>query len=284
MSKRFPWYLVTGLIIGLILALVYTWIIAPVRYTDVAPSSLRLAERDRYRAMIAMSYAANEDLGRALARLEMLGDTVPAASLAEQAQRYQVAGESYDEVKAIAQLSSAISAQGENFLMTAVAATMTADVPGYRETMTATYAINAKTATEIAANKPSPTPLRTFTPRASGTPEPTLGAPFTLQEKEQVCDPTEELVLRVLVRDAAGKEVPGVRITVTWADGQDTFFTGLFPHIGAGYADFDMTADTVYAVQVGEGGEVIPDVSAPRCAYPDGTEYWGGWRLFIHQP
>ncbi len=142
--RRFPWYLITGLLVGLTVALVYTWLIAPVNYSGTSPASLSLSERDRYRAMIALAYASNGDLGRALSRLELLGDVDPAAALAEQAQRYQVGGQPYQEVRAIALLSSAISARGIDFLQTAAAATVTAGIPGFRETQTATYAISAR--------------------------------------------------------------------------------------------------------------------------------------------
>jgi hypothetical protein len=62
--RRFPWYLITGLLVGLTVALVYTWLIAPVAYSGTSPASLSLADRDRYRTMIALAYASNGDLGR----------------------------------------------------------------------------------------------------------------------------------------------------------------------------------------------------------------------------
>ncbi len=238
-------------------ALVYTWLIAPVNYSGTSPASLSLSERDRYRAMIALAYASNGDLGRALSRLELLGDVDPSAALAEQAQRYQVGGQPYQEVRAIALLSSAISARGIDFLQTAAAATVTAGIPGFRETQTATYAISAGTATQLAFTKPSSTPLITFTPLPTGTPEPTLGAPFSLKTMEQVCDPEEPLLMRVFVSDASGKGVPGVKVIVTWADGSDTFFTGMYPEINRGYADFRMQEDVEYSLQAGDAGEVI---------------------------
>ncbi len=264
-KRRFPWYLITGLLVGLTVALVYTWLIAPVNYAGTSPASLSLSERDRYRAMIALAYASNGDLGRALSRLELLGDVDPSAALAEQAQRYQVGGQPYQEVRAIALLSSAISARGIDFLQTAAAATVTAGIPGFRETQTATYAISAGTATQLAFTKPSSTPLITFTPLPTGTPEPTLGAPFSLKTMEQVCDPEEPLLMRVFISDAGGKGVAGMKIIVTWMDGSDTFFTGMYPEINRGYADFRMQEEVEYSLQAGDAGEVIGPISAGKC-------------------
>lgn len=283
-KRRFPWYLITGLLVGLTVALVYTWLIAPVNYAGTSPTSLSLTDRDRYRAMIAMAYASNGDFGRAITRLELLGDTDPAAGLAEQAQRYQVAGQPYQEVRAIALLSSAISARGSEFLQTAAAATLTADIPGFRETQTATYAVNARTATQLAILKPSSTPLITFTPLPSATPAPTLGAPFSLKTMEQVCDPEVPLLMRIFVSDASGKGVPGVKVATTWAEGSDTFFTGLYPEINSGYADFRMQEGVEYSVQAGEAGEVITGIIAGKCSFADGSLYLGGWRVYIYQP
>lgn len=282
--RRFPWYLITGLLVGLTVALVYTWLIAPVNYSGTSPASLTLAERDRYRSMIALAYASNGDLGRALSRLELLGDVDPSAALAEQAQRYQVGGQPYQEVRAIALLSSAISARGIDFLQTAAAATVTAGIPGFRETQTATYAISAGTATQLAIIKPSSTPLITFTPLPTSTPEPTLGAPFSLKTMEQVCDPEEPLLMRVFVSDASSKGVTGVKVIVTWADGSDSFFTGMYPEINRGYADFRMQEDVEYSLQAGDAGEVIGPITAGKCSYADGSPYWGGWRVYVYQP
>ena len=45
-------------------------------------------------------------------------------------------------------------------------------------------------------------------------------------------------LLRIYVRDRIEQGVPGVKITVIWSGGTDTFFTGLKPEFDPGYADF----------------------------------------------
>jgi Tfp pilus assembly protein PilF len=85
-EKRGPWYLLTGLVIGAVLGLLYAWVVRPVQYTNTAPNSLRADYKDQYRAIIAVAYLANGDLLRARARLELLQDPDLYRVLAEQAQ------------------------------------------------------------------------------------------------------------------------------------------------------------------------------------------------------
>ena len=72
--RRIPWYLIGGLLLGIILGLVYSWLISPIEYVDAAPSALRADFKDQYRALVALAYQADGNLGLAGARLEALGD------------------------------------------------------------------------------------------------------------------------------------------------------------------------------------------------------------------
>ena len=83
-ERRGPWYLITGIILGAAVGLLYAWVISPVRYMETAPFSLRTEYKDDYRSAIAAAYAADGDLGRARARLALLHDSDPAQALAAQ--------------------------------------------------------------------------------------------------------------------------------------------------------------------------------------------------------
>ena len=87
-QKRGNWYLLTALILGLTLGLVYSWVISPVLQVDTHPDSLRPDYKDIYRSMISRAYLANNNIPRAEARLELIGDEEPALALAAQAQRF----------------------------------------------------------------------------------------------------------------------------------------------------------------------------------------------------
>ena len=86
-ENRGPWYLLTGLLIGLAAGLIYAWLVQPVQYADAAPNTLSESARDQYRAMIALAYKADGNLGRARQRLALLNDSNPAQALQTQADR-----------------------------------------------------------------------------------------------------------------------------------------------------------------------------------------------------
>jgi hypothetical protein len=69
--------LLFGLTLGLILGLLYGWIIRPVEYLDTAPASLREDYRSDFVLMIAETYANEGDLELARIRLASLGPQPP---------------------------------------------------------------------------------------------------------------------------------------------------------------------------------------------------------------
>jgi hypothetical protein len=262
-----PWYLLTGFFLGLIIGLIISLIVAPVEYVDATPSTLDTAGRDFYRSMVALAFTSSMDTGRAEARLVLLNDASPVQALAAQAQIAQAAGSMEEEAGALSALSLALIQQAQSQTIAQSDATLTIQ-PNGNQTPLATA-----------------TPQVTFTPRPSATPQPTLGAPFVMLDQGQVCDPTElSGLLQVEVRDAAGRPVPGLRLVASWDGGTDDFYTGLYPEISLGYADLQMTPETTYSLQAGEGGQVVNNLSSPQCALPDGTTYWGGLRITFSQP
>lgn len=103
--QRGSWYLLTGLILGLILGLFFAWRIQPVEYFDTSPAALRQQDRDQYRAMVALAYMSNRDIVRARARLELLEDDDLYKTLVEQAQRALAQDSLSDEARALGQLA-----------------------------------------------------------------------------------------------------------------------------------------------------------------------------------
>jgi hypothetical protein len=87
------------------------------------------------------------------------------------------------------------------------------------------------------------------------------------------------------VNDSEGKGLAGIEIVVSWASGQDRFFTGLRPDIGPGYADFVMSPGIQYEVMLAAlEGDVVRDVTSDlepgTC--PTGTTALD-WRLVFAQ-
>jgi hypothetical protein len=56
----------------------------------------------------------------------------------------------------------------------------------------------------------------------------------------------------VYITGADGNPLPGVRVVVTWEGGEDVFYTGLKPEMGAGYGDYLMAEQVSYRLRIGE--------------------------------
>ena len=109
-SQKSSWYLLTGFLLGLAIGLIIAWVVLPASYTDVAPQSLTMVDKDQYRVMIARVYAVDQDLVRAESRLGLLGDENSGDVLAVQSQQVLATGESQTDAQALAALSAAVKA------------------------------------------------------------------------------------------------------------------------------------------------------------------------------
>ncbi len=266
-EKRGSWYLLTGLILGLIIGLAYTWWISPVEYHETAPSTLKDNYKDHYRSIIAQVYAATGNLTRAQSRLALLQDQNPIAALASQAQQVLASSGSENEARALAMLAAALEIQNQT---------------GTPEPATAT--LDRSTATPTST--PTLVPSQTIPP-STATPQPTATATevqtFVLESQEQLCDPElTDPILEIFVYDANGLPVSGVKIQVTWLGGEEVFYTGLKPEISPGYADFMMTEEENIALTVAEGDPLL-DLTPQICTTDEET-YWGGWTLTFQTP
>jgi uncharacterized membrane protein YccC len=107
-DERGNWYLLTGVVLGIILGILFAWVVSPVKYVDTAPESLKDEFKDQYRVLIASAYVANGDLVRAKARLELLDETDIYLVVAEQAQQMLAEGGSVEEAQALGRLALAL--------------------------------------------------------------------------------------------------------------------------------------------------------------------------------
>jgi len=288
-KRQPPYYLLTGLLLGLALGFVLTMVILPVQYTNVPPETLNSTDKDRYRLMIAMAFQANQDLGRASARLGLLRDDDVAGRLIQQSRR--------SETKSDAQVLLNLAQVIQNPLAQPVVSTQPTEVfpateqseftPTYTltptETMLPTESIDEN---QAETSTPQPTRLQS-TAIVQNSPTPNLSSdlPFQLSENEIICNTSyRESLIQVEVFDSEGEPVPNARITVTWSTGQDTFFTGFYPEISLGYADFSMTPATMYSVKVGNIGELVTDLIASECKDDSENVFWGSIYLRFDAP
>jgi len=288
--KRFPFDILISLLLGLGLGLAYAWAISPLRVEDADPIALRTDFKDAYRSAIAASYAATGNLPRAEARLALLGDANSLDTLNSQAQRLIASGEF-----AQADLVVALAIALEDGTTLVAAPTSTTD--------NATVIVKESTAT-LPPPPPdlpfqfteTPQPIDTqiietpavvnmATPRPTRTLIPTVGAPFALTGQDTVCDATlPDGLLQVLIFNSSRRQIAGARIIITWANGEEQFFTGLKPEIGNGYADYSMSPNTSYTVRLASGSDIASELTAPTCQTPSGETFLGGIKLTFQQP
>jgi hypothetical protein len=263
-SKQGNWHLLTGTLIGIVFGIIFSLWILPARYIDTDPSTLRSNDRALYRELVARAYLVEADTGRALARVGLLQESNPSSALIAQAQNMLASNGDELTARGLALLGAAVGqpslritplAAG-GFPPVTAAATLPTALPG-QKSVTPTQTPGA-----------TRTPIATFTPRPTATPSPTPGAPFVLVKQEPICDPLPKVsMIEIEVKDANGRPIPGVKIQLSQVNGgSETFYTGLYPEVNDGYANYVMTSGMEYALRVGEAGQLVSGIKIPSCA------------------
>lgn len=288
--RRLPWDILLALLTGLGLGLGYAWMISPLHVTNADPSALRADFKDHYRSAIAAAYAATGNLPRAQARISLLSDPDPVEALNAQAQRMLAGGDSFQTTDQVAALALALGEDVDGPGPTPVPATEV--VNSVDVAFTATIPPPPPDVPIVETDTP-PAPLAVETqpvlpeapPRPTNTPVPTPGAPFTLTGQDEVCDINlPDGLLQVIVMNSNRRQVAGMKIIITWEGGGEQFFTGLKPELGNGYADFIMTPDISYTVQLASGSDIAAGFLAPTCQTQNGETFPGGIKLTFQQP
>lgn len=286
--RRIRWELLAGLSVGLGLGLAYAWGLAPAPLAGSAPSQLRADFKDAYRGAVASAYVATGDLQRARARLDLLKEADPEQALVAQAQRALSAGLPFDHAQELARLASDLQAGISSVIPAQTASLPTArasPLPSPAATLDLTSTAAVLTASPRAP-RPSPAlPSADLTATKTQAPPPSPSAAFKRVGTREVCDPSlPPGLLQVIVLGRTGDPLPGIEITITWSGGEERFFTGLQPEIGMGYADFVMSLDNSYALQVARIGTPVTGIRAPSCSGTGGITYVGGLELTFQEP
>jgi len=278
-EKRGHWYLLTGIFIGFIVGWFYSSLIAPIRMIDVTPDTLSDEGKAEYRTLIALAYQADRDLGRAKERLALLADGDMIGALTMQAQQVLAEEGPGATSSALAKLAEALQ-KGD--------APREETIPNEASPTAAEISLLPSQTLQPgqAVITATPEATITITLQATFTPYPTqtqlaaLTMAFSLLDEEKICDtdlPTG--LLQIQVEDRDGMPVPGARISIAWEDGEESFYTGLYPQIGLGYADYQMSSEETYILHVGESCEIVEDLSIPTCRDVGGNYFSGGWKL-----
>jgi hypothetical protein len=286
-ASHAPWYLLTGFLLGLAAGAVFSLWLWPVPYDFALPSEMNSVSKDAYRLLIARTYYADGDSGRARPRLSLLKDIKVEDILGTQAQ--VALGQNNDiDSGALARLA---------LIVNPINQTATGSVGTTPEGPSSSPSPET-TGTPAGEVESTPTPDETLVsaspyptisslkipsaeiPHSTPTMFPTLSAPYILKERAADCGRSlRPSLLQIWVENATGLAMPGVRIQINWKDGEETFHTGLKPDINAGYADFEMAAGTVYSLRVGENGETITGLGTADCTSEGHPERTGGMVL-----
>lgn len=280
-QNRGNWYLLTGLILGLALGMIYAWVISPITEVDTHPNLLRDDYKDIYRSLISRAYQANSNLPRAEARLELLGDDDPALALAAQAQRFLAENGDTEMAIVLANLSAAVQiAAGP--AATAIPPTVTAIPEGETSSSSNNGGSSDNDGQDSASSSREPTSEAPISP----TPSPTSSPPFILQDSSPICDPTlGETLIQIIATDGSGEGVPGISLEISLGtDPTEVFYTGLKPELGLGYADYLAEPGLAYQLDVPNSGLVITDIEVPACQNESEDSYWGSWEIYITHP
>lgn len=288
--KRLPWDILLALLVGLGLGLVYAWMISPLRITDADPTALRSDFKDHYRSAIAAAYAATGNFPRAQARISLLQEPDPIQALNAQAQRMLATGEPFQQTDQVAALALALAAGTGETVPSAIPTLENID--DIQVVYTATLPPLPPDAESGFTGTPAetitletPADLPTSTPRPTQTLFPTQGAPFRLTSQEEICDASlPDGLLQVVVTNASRRQMPGIKILLTWEGGEEQFFTGLKPELGNGYADAVLSPNTSYTVQLAAGSDIASRLIAPTCQTASGENFFGGFKLTFQQP
>lgn len=257
---------------GIVLGLIYAWLINPVEFTTADPSHLEPRYREAWVVLSAEAYVAGGDWERTRLRLDGLEDPNLAQTVGALFERYNTGGPN-PAARALARLSDRLGQRLAAMLIYLATPVVTPTPPPTRLPATRTPTATSEPTLE-------PTPTDTFpspTPTATPTPE------FSVAGRESVCLSSGTPQIRVTVQDAEGQGLPGVDVWITWDGGADRLVTGLKPEISPGFGDFDMQLDVRYSVGAGTQSALAlaSNLRADPCTTPSGDAGRLSWNIVL---
>jgi len=82
----------------------------------------------------------------------------------------------------------------------------------------------------------------------------------------------------------ARRQIPGIELILSWAGGEEHFFTGFKPELGNGYADAIMSPGVTYNLRAADGGAPVTELTPPTCQKTNGETYFGGLKITLQRP
>ncbi len=272
-----------GLLVGIGGGLYYAWERDPRAEFDTEPWQLNADDRAQYIVAVALNYSYDGNLARALERLIALkpaGD--PIQQVADVACRLATTNyiDNSSGLRAVRSMMTFYQLQGRSGCadtLIPISDQATQDVFVELPTPTAIPPAT-KTPTPEGAVRTTPTPPRAALPTA--LPQ----ADFELATVRTDCIPEFSGVIEVFVQDFNGEGIPGQAVRVRWNGGESTFFTGLKPERGPGYADFQMESGIGYTVEMpGRSDPSSQPLVADACTTANGERVITLYRVFFRR-
>jgi hypothetical protein len=280
--------LILGLMLGIAGSIYYAWYIDPAEPSDIAPSEMSLESQRRYIAAIAVSFAGDSDLNRAVSRLLALrlpGDPIQAvadAACALANSDYIASPAGLFDVRAMMYFYQLQGRTGCADQIVTIGALQPRSGRGSRQvsaaatpTLTPPPSKTPTLGTDATPSLPAPTAASLIIPTAASN------RTFALATINTFCDPRASGVIEVFVYAANGaSQLPGQPVRVRWSGGESRFFTGLKPERGAGFADFQMDAGVEYILDMPNRADPLPQpLSAAACTTEAGERALRSYRV-----
>lgn len=276
-----------GLLIGLVLGagagLLYAWVVDTRVEYNTEPWQLKAQDKAQYMAAVALGYGYDSDLNKAIRRLvELRPQSDPIQEVANIACNLATTGyaSTSSGLRAIRSMMLFYQLQGRSGCADQLIAA--------QDEATPVVVIDVPTPTPLPPASKTPTPETTT--RATATaPRVAIATSLPQSTYEVVgintfCDVKNSGVIEVFVQDYDGQGVPGEAVRVRWDAGEDTFYTGLKPERGPGYADFQMEEGKAYLVELpGRSDPTSQPLVATSCNTENGDKAIGSYRVFFRR-
>lgn len=248
------WTFALGLVIGITLGLAITRLYGPLQRDDAQPWQLHPQHSQHYQVAVALEYAHSGDLTVALDKLISLRQAAdPLDALAESACQLGSSGylASPSGIRALRIVAQFYMEQGRAGCAEQLLPPVATPTPA----ASAEDKIAASAISTLAPTKP---PLDAVVqPTRLVPPSQPAQRRFEAISLRSFCAVDRPAIIEVSVVDYLGRGLPGKLIRARWGTQEDIFISGLKGDRGLAYADFQMTADTDYTLDMPGAAEPV---------------------------